>query len=103
MFSAPAVTLSLTLYTQDISKLTLLRSQSERQLHLSDRVTLKKAELAPITQHGKEEDPAGVLHVQTLAVRETETTIDVLWQDGTKETLMGKTFARNCLTIANTQ
>lgn len=38
-------------------------------------------------RHGKEEDPAGVVHVQTFAVAETETMVDVLWQDGVRDTI----------------
>lgn len=54
-------------------------------MRVGDRVSLKdKAEL-PTTTHGVEGEGAGVVTVDTFAVTETETTLDVLWQDGVRE------------------
>lgn len=74
-------------YGPDLAKLTLVRRRAEQALHVGDRVLLKDVADAPVTRHGKEEDPNLVLEVRTFVVQETRTTIAVLWQDGTRETL----------------
>ena len=55
-------------------------------MHVGDRVTLQKDNL-PVTRHGRESEPPGVIEVGTLVVTETRTLVNVLWQDGTRETL----------------
>ncbi|KAJ7596874.1 hypothetical protein C8J56DRAFT_1041125 [Mycena floridula] len=75
-------------YGADVSKLTLIRTRSDFQLHVSDRVRLKNPSGQPVTKHGKLEENGGrLLHVQCFAVKETQTIVQVLWQDGTRETL----------------
>lgn len=61
-------------------------------MRVGDRVQLKKkfVENLPRTKHGLEGHATGVIFVQTFMVTETETILDVLWQDGTKETLKAK-------------
>lgn len=54
---------------------------------MGDRVFLKSAIDVPTTVHGQEGEPAGAVSVSTLTVQETRTTVHVLWQDGTQETL----------------
>jgi ubiquitin-conjugating enzyme E2 O len=54
---------------------------------VGDKVFLKDATDAPVTTHGQEGDPAGTVTVKAFAVQETRTTVNVLWQDGTQETL----------------
>jgi ubiquitin-conjugating enzyme E2 O len=56
-------------------------------MRVGDKVHLKDCVDLPITTHGQEGDPAGVIAVQTFVVKETKTTVNVLWQDGTQETL----------------
>ena len=41
----------------------------------------------PVTRHGQEGEPAGAVIVDALMVKETCTTVKVLWQDGTQETI----------------
>lgn len=56
-------------------------------MRVGDRVHLKNTTGMPLTEHGKQGDPTGVVHVQTFLVTETATELEVLWQDGTKESL----------------
>ncbi|KAK7468727.1 hypothetical protein VKT23_003230 [Stygiomarasmius scandens] len=74
-------------YGQDISKLTLLRGRADFQMRTGDRLNLKQIKGLPYTNHGHENEPGGVVCVQSFSVMATETTLDVLWQDGVKETL----------------
>lgn len=55
-------------------------------MRVGDRVSLKDNTGAPRTKHGQE-DSGDSIEVQTFMVVETQTTFDVLWQDGTRETL----------------
>lgn len=52
---------------------------------LGDRVEFRNPTGMPMTQHGQEGDQ-GVFYVQIFRVKETETTVEVLWQDGSRET-----------------
>lgn len=72
---------------QDIGKLTLIRGRSDFEMRVGDRVHLKNVTGLPSTQHGREGESAGIVHVQAFLVVETETSLDVLWQDGVHETL----------------
>lgn len=54
-------------------------------MRVGDRVYLKDISGAPVTQHGNESDPAGVMQVQAYKVVETVSMFDVLWQDGVRE------------------
>ncbi|KAJ7932556.1 hypothetical protein B0H13DRAFT_1955957 [Mycena leptocephala] len=69
----------------DMSKLTLIRSLSDLEMRVGDRVTFKDEVQVPSTTHGLEGGPRIV--VKTFTVTETQTFLDVLWQDGTKETV----------------
>ncbi|KAJ7783619.1 hypothetical protein DFH07DRAFT_948638 [Mycena maculata] len=69
----------------DMSKLTLIRSLSDLEMRVGDRVTFKDESQVPGTSHGLESGPKVV--VKTFTVTETQTFLDVLWQDGTKETV----------------
>jgi len=55
-------------------------------VRVGDRVRLKDNTGAPSTTHGEEADNERV-HVQTFLVVETQTSVDILWQDGTRQTL----------------
>jgi ubiquitin-conjugating enzyme E2 O len=71
----------------DIAKLTLVPSRSE-QLRVGEKVELSIAAGLPSTVHGQEGGrPEGRITVQTFTVKETRTTVNVLWQDGTRETI----------------
>lgn len=74
-------------YGQDIGKLTIVRGRSELEMRVGDRVRLKDTTGVPSTRHSQGGDDADVIIVQTFMVTETETTLDVLWQDGVHETL----------------
>ncbi|KAJ7487432.1 hypothetical protein B0H11DRAFT_2013304 [Mycena galericulata] len=67
----------------DMSKLTLIRSLSDLEMRVGDRVTFKDESKVPGTSHGLETKVV----VKTFTVTETQTFLDVLWQDGTKETV----------------
>ncbi|KAJ2927209.1 hypothetical protein H1R20_g9885, partial [Candolleomyces eurysporus] len=54
-------------------------------MRVGDRVYLKDTSSAPLTQHGNEGDPAGIMQVHTYKVIETVSMFDVLWQDGVRE------------------
>ena len=51
------------------------------------KVYLKDDAGVPVTRHGQDGEPAGSVEVNALMVKETRTTVNVLWQDGTQETL----------------
>ncbi|KAJ6519669.1 hypothetical protein C8R45DRAFT_30290 [Mycena sanguinolenta] len=69
----------------DMSKLTLVRCLSDLEMRVGDRVTFKDENEVPSTTHGLENGTRVV--VKTFTVTETQTFCDVLWQDGTKETI----------------
>ncbi|KAJ7275196.1 hypothetical protein B0H12DRAFT_1227721 [Mycena haematopus] len=69
----------------DMSKLTLIRCLSDLEMRIGDRVTFKEETKVPGTTHGLENGTRVV--VKTFTVTETQTFCDVLWQDGTKETI----------------
>ncbi|TFK30803.1 hypothetical protein FA15DRAFT_662855 [Coprinopsis marcescibilis] len=71
----------------ETSKLILVRGKSDIEMRVGDRVYLKDTTGLPMTEHGNEADPAGIVHVQTFKVTETVTTVEVLWQDGVRETV----------------
>ncbi|KAG7450676.1 uncharacterized protein BT62DRAFT_927948 [Guyanagaster necrorhizus] len=74
-------------YGKDISKLTLIRGRSDFQIRTGDKVNLVERTGHPVTIHGRSMQGVPPIHVETLTVAETETTVDILWQDGTTETL----------------
>lgn len=74
----------------DLSKLTLVRRRAEQAMRVGDRLLLKTSEAGPASTHGREGEGPGILTVRTLVVKETRTTVNVLWQDGTRETLDAK-------------
>ncbi|KAH9943144.1 uncharacterized protein BXZ73DRAFT_40439 [Epithele typhae] len=77
-------------YGQDLGKLLIVSSRAEEEMRVGDRVRLKSGQPTPTTKHGRTADKDGIIEVDTLVVQETETTIEILWQDGTKETLPAK-------------
>ncbi|KAH7929335.1 hypothetical protein BV22DRAFT_1109934 [Leucogyrophana mollusca] len=71
----------------NLSKLTAFRTKSG-DIRVGDKVFLKDGdESAPITTHGHASDPTGQITVRALCVKETRTNVNILWQDGTSETL----------------
>ncbi|KAI0650395.1 hypothetical protein C8Q79DRAFT_902140 [Trametes meyenii] len=70
----------------DLGKLTTITRRAEEAMRVGDRVRLK-ASNGPLTRHGRPVDNHGQIEVDTLVVQETRTTVDVLWQDGTRETV----------------
>ena len=71
----------------DFHKLTLIRGKSDVEMRVGDRVALKDPTGQPVTAHGSEDEDVGIVHLQTYEVIETVTMLDVLWQEGVKETL----------------
>ncbi|KAJ3550286.1 hypothetical protein NMY22_g567 [Coprinellus aureogranulatus] len=71
----------------DFHKLTLIRGKSDVEMRVGDRVALKDPMGQPVTAHGSEDDEVGIVHLQTYEVIETVTMLDVLWQDGVRETV----------------
>lgn len=59
-------------------------------MHVGDRVRLKNGIGLPVTRHGEEGVGMGVLTIDTYQVLQTETTLNVLWQDGTRETVLAR-------------
>lgn len=57
------------------------------EIRAGDVIELKDPSGLPFTAHGSEDDPTGVLTVQVFRVHTTETTVEILWQNGTKELL----------------
>lgn len=56
-------------------------------MRVGDRVHVKDITGLPYTEHGLDGDSTGVVRVHTFLVTETATELDVMWQDGTLETL----------------
>ncbi|KAK2461639.1 hypothetical protein APHAL10511_006102 [Amanita phalloides] len=71
----------------DLSKLTLIRGVSDLEMRVGDRVHFKNPLDKPSSIHGQEGEGVGALAIQTFVVAETETTLDVLWQNGSRETV----------------
>lgn len=72
----------------DLAKLKLVRSRAEWMMRVGDKVILKDTTNLPSTRHGKEGEPYGIIEVRVYVVRETQTTVDVLWQDGSTQTML---------------
>ncbi|KAG5647587.1 hypothetical protein DXG03_008940 [Asterophora parasitica] len=70
---------------EDVAKLTVIRGRSDLEMRMGDRVRLKNSTGAPSTTHGQE--GGETVQVQVFVVAETQTTLDILWQDGTQETI----------------
>ncbi|KAI0371562.1 hypothetical protein BV20DRAFT_965322 [Pilatotrama ljubarskyi] len=76
-------------YGSDLGKLTTVTRRAEEAMRVGDRVKLK-AGGGPVTRHGRSIDNYGMIEVDTLVVQETRTTVDVLWQDGSRERIDAK-------------
>ena len=48
---------------------------------------MKDQTKTPVSHHGRENMPGGLIEVRALVVQETRTTVDVLWQDGVRQKL----------------
>jgi len=72
---------------ENLAQLKLVRSRAEWMMRVGDKVILKDAANLPCTRHGKEGEPYGIIEVRVYVVRETRTTVEVLWQDGSTETM----------------
>ncbi|KNZ75661.1 putative ubiquitin-conjugating enzyme E2 23 [Termitomyces sp. J132] len=71
---------------KDIGKLTLIRGRSDLEMRVGDRVRPRNNTGTPFTRH-RRDDANALFEVHLFIVTETETTLDVLWQDGTKESV----------------
>ena len=61
---------------------------SNSEVSVGDRVRLKNDTGALVTQHGQGE--RGFYTVDTYRIAETETEVDIIWQDGVTETLLAR-------------
>ena len=80
---------------KDLSKLKLVRSRAEKITRIGDKVKLNLAEpinpnCYPYTRHGKSSDPGEELVVRNYVVNRTDTMVEVLWQDGSREFLSAR-------------
>lgn len=73
---------------EDMGKLKLVRSRAEQMMRVADKVTLRDGPGIPYTVHGKAGEPWGLIQVRVYVVRVTQSTVHVLWQDGSTETLL---------------
>ncbi|TFY70916.1 hypothetical protein EVG20_g2080 [Dentipellis fragilis] len=72
----------------ELGKLKLVRSRAEQLMRVGDKVVLKDSTGLPFTSHGTDGEPYGVVEVRVYVVKTTQTTVNVLWQDGSTETLL---------------
>ncbi|KAH8120020.1 hypothetical protein DFH11DRAFT_1557864 [Phellopilus nigrolimitatus] len=72
----------------DISQLILLRGLNDQLPRVGDRLVFKEAPETMFTHHGQAGQGPGVVKVDTFVVSETQTTVDLLWQDGSQESVL---------------
>ena len=77
-------------YGNSLGDLTIVSRRAEEAMRVGDRVRLRNNAGVPVTRHGRSPDGQGSIEVDTLIVQETRTSVDVLWQDGTRETQIGR-------------
>jgi ubiquitin-conjugating enzyme E2 O len=73
-----------------MNELTILPIHTDTDLTVGARVKLKDKTEVLVTQHGTEAGQCGVVTVDMYQVMETETELDVLWQDGSIETILAR-------------
>ncbi|KAG1758981.1 hypothetical protein EDD22DRAFT_806982 [Suillus occidentalis] len=71
---------------EDMTKLTVIRMRLD-DVRVGDKVLLENDVGVPVTRYGVESEPNGAMTIKTLCVRETKTVVNVLWQDGSQESL----------------
>lgn len=71
---------------EKISNLTVIRSKSG-DIRVGDKVLLADGQDVLITVYDAGNDPNTKIVIRTLCVQETRTTVTVLWQNGSRETL----------------
>ncbi|KAG1749838.1 uncharacterized protein EDB91DRAFT_1109926 [Suillus paluster] len=71
---------------EDMTKLTVIRMRLD-DIRVGDKVLLEKDVGIPVKKYGAESGPQGALTIKTLCVTETKTVVNVLWQDGSQESL----------------
>lgn len=69
-----------------MAKLTVIRMRLD-DVRVGDKVLLENDVGVPVTRYGVESEPNGAMTIKTLCVRETKTIVNVLWQDGSQESL----------------
>ena len=73
---------------KDISKLILLRGLNEcHNIQIGDKLTLRDPPEEYLTRHGKPNEGGVQITVETFTVYETDTLVDILWQNGLRETV----------------
>lgn len=63
----------------------LLRGINDQIPRVGDRLTLKEVPESCITTHGRTDKGEDIVKVETFVVCETQTTVYLVWQDGSKE------------------
>jgi len=71
---------------EQLSKLSFIPRRSD-DIRVGDRVRTKADVTVPVTTHATQNSQEPPIRVRTLSVKETQTKVTVLWQDGEKETL----------------
>jgi ubiquitin-conjugating enzyme E2 O len=74
-------------FGEDLATLTLVKYRPHHDMRVGEKVVLEDDFNVPTTRHGQPSDPTGVVVVKTLVVKQTRSSVDVLWQDGTRERL----------------
>ncbi|KXN83875.1 putative ubiquitin-conjugating enzyme E2 23 [Leucoagaricus sp. SymC.cos] len=75
---------------KELCKVTMFPIHSDMEIQVGCRVRLKDTTGLPVTQHGVEGGECGVVTVNMYQVIETETELDILWQDGVTETVLAR-------------
>ena len=70
---------------KDISNLTLLRGVNDQLPRVGDRLLLETPPENVFTTHGPSGQGMNATRVETFVICETETVLDLLWQDCSRE------------------
>ncbi|KIJ68200.1 hypothetical protein HYDPIDRAFT_24499 [Hydnomerulius pinastri MD-312] len=71
---------------EQLAKLTVIRTKNG-DIRVGDKVVLTNSENVPTVAYDTRNESGGKIIIRTLCVKETQTTVTVLWQDGSRETL----------------
>jgi ubiquitin-conjugating enzyme E2 O len=77
---------------QEMTQLTVIAGKDIPPIRLEEKVLLRNTHMAESkgiapTSHGKKADNSGAFEVRTMVVKQPQSTLRVLWQDGTQESI----------------
>ncbi|KAJ3573658.1 hypothetical protein NP233_g2277 [Leucocoprinus birnbaumii] len=75
---------------KELQNLVMMPVPSDLEATVGTRVSLKDEAGVLVTQHGSDQGDYGVYKVNAYKVVETETEVDVIWQNGRQETLLAR-------------